>query len=304
MEQNRNTSPNNNNNNRNANDKGGEKKPRSNLLAIFLISVALVLGFSMMLDAIQDSKYEKKSYDEFLTIWEEGQLAEVEFQSDRIIFLTKEEAEKDPREQRACMTGLPRGGDTMALSAELRADGVKVETLIPDDNSYIWTILYYALTIGILVLFMSFIMKRLSGDGGPMVKSNAKVYMEKQTGVTFRDVAGQDEAKESLQEIIDFLNNPGKYTEIGAKLPKGALLVGSPGTGKTLLAKAVAGEAGVPFFSISGSDFEELYVGVGASRVRGLFQQAAKVAPCIISSTRSMPWVTEETIIWVTTTRP
>ena len=126
--------------------------------------------------------------------------------------------------------------------------------------------------------------KRMSGDGimGAMGGNKAKVYMEKQTGVTFQDVAGQDEAKESLQEIIDFLHNPGKYAEIGAKLPKGVLLVGSPGTGKTLLAKAVAGEAGVPFFSISGSDFEEMFVGVGASRVRSLFQQAAKVAPCII----------------------
>ena len=277
MEPNRNDSSKNNN----SNNKPGDKKPRGNLLMIFLISVALVLGISILYHAIDDSKYDKKSYDEFLTMWEAGELAEVEFQVDRILFLTKEEAEKEPRDQKACITGLPRGGDTMALSRELKADGIKVETKIADDNSYIWMILYYALMIGMLFLFMSFIMKRVSGDGG-MTKSNAKVYMEKETGVTFKDVAGQDEAKESLQEIIDFLNNPGKYTEIGAKLPKGALLVGSPGTGKTLLAKAVAGEAGVPFFSISGSDFEEMFVGVGASRVRGLFQQASKVAPCII----------------------
>ena len=148
----------------------------------------------------------------------------------------------------------------------------------------IFMILYNVVTFAALFGIMSMITKRM-GDGGMMGnfgKSRAKVYMEKQTGVTFRDVAGQDEAKESLQEIIDFLHNPAKYTEIGAKLPKGALLVGSPGTGKTLLAKAVAGEAGVPFFSISGSDFEEMFVGLGASRVRDLFQQAAKVAPCII----------------------
>ena len=277
MEPNRNDSSKNNN----SGNKPGDKKPRGNLLMIFLISVALVLGISILYDAISDSKYTKKSYDEFLTMWEAGELAQVEFQTDRILFLTKEEAEKEPRDQKACVTGLPRGGDTMALSQELKADGIKVETKIADDNSYIWMILYYALLIGGMFLFMSFLMKRVSGDGG-MTKSNAKVYMEKQTGVTFKDVAGQDEAKESLQEIIDFLNNPGKYTEIGAKLPKGALLVGSPGTGKTLLAKAVAGEAGVPFFSISGSDFEEMFVGVGASRVRGLFQQASKVAPCII----------------------
>jgi len=140
------------------------------------------------------------------------------------------------------------------------------------------------LMFGIMFFLLNSITKRMSGEGmmGGMGKSKAKVYMEKQTGVTFKDVAGQDEAKESLQEIIDFLHNPGKYTEIGAKLPKGALLVGSPGTGKTLIAKAVAGEADVPFFSISGSDFVEMFVGMGASRVRDLFQQAAKVAPCII----------------------
>ena len=278
MEPNRNDSPKDNNNNKNKPD---GKKTRPSLLLIFLISVAVVLFVSMMGDAIADSKYEKKSYDEFLAMWQEGQLAEVEFQGDRIVFLSREEAEKPARDQKACVTGLPSGGDTMTLSAQLKESGVKVDTKIHDDNSYIWMILYYALMIGMLFLFMSFIMKRMSGDGG-MGKSNAKVYMEKQTGVTFKDVAGQDEAKESLQEIIDFLNNPAKYTEIGAKLPKGALLVGSPGTGKTLLAKAVAGEAGVPFFSISGSDFEEMFVGVGASRVRGLFQQASKVAPCII----------------------
>ena len=145
-------------------------------------------------------------------------------------------------------------------------------------------ILSYAVMIGGMFLLMSMLSKRMSGDGmmGSFGKSKAKVYMEKKTGVTFQDVAGQDEAKESLQEIIDFLHNPTKYTDIGAKLPKGALLVGPPGTGKTLIAKAVAGEAGVPFFSISGSDFDDMFVGVGSNRVRDLFQQAAKVAPCII----------------------
>ena len=138
--------------------------------------------------------------------------------------------------------------------------------------------------IALLVVFMMVMSKRMGGDGalGGMGKSKAKVYMEKSTGVTFKDVAGQDEAKESLQEIIDFLHTPEKYAEIGAKLPKGALLVGPPGTGKTLLAKAVAGEADVPFFSVSGSDFEDTFVGVGSSRVRDLFKEAAKVAPCII----------------------
>ena len=271
-------------NNKNPNPNKPENKKKGNLLLIFLLSVALVLGISMIWDAISDSKYTKKDYDEFLSMWEAGELAEVEFQPDRILFLTKEEAAKEADQQKACVTGLPYGGDTMEMSAKLKADGIKVNTKIQDDNSYIWMILYYALMIGLMFAFMRFIMKRMSGEGalGGMGGNKAKVYMEKQTGVTFKDVAGQDEAKESLQEIIDFLNNPGKYTEIGAKLPKGALLVGSPGTGKTLLAKAVAGEAGVPFFSISGSDFVEMFVGMGASRVRALFQHAAKVAPCII----------------------
>jgi len=172
----------------------------------------------------------------------------------------------------------------MELAEELQASGVKVNQIIVEDNSTIVMILSYVIMFAVLFLLMRSLTKRLGGDGmmGGMGTSKAKVYMEKQTGVTFQDVAGQDEAKESLQEIIDFLHNPKKYTEIGAKLPKGALLVGSPGTGKTLLAKAVAGEANVPFFSISGSDFVEMFVGVGASRVRDLFQQAAKVAPCIV----------------------
>ena len=208
----------------------------------------------------------------------------MEIQSDRIIYMTKEEAGKPAAMQKACYTGLPGGGDLIALSEELDAMGVKVDKKIVEDNSLIMMILSYALMIGGLFLVMNLLTKRMGGDGmmGGIGKSKAKVYMEKQTGVTFKDVAGQDEAKESLQEIIDFLHNPQKYTAIGAKLPKGALLVGSPGTGKTLLAKAVAGEANVPFFSISGSDFVEMFVGMGASRVRDLFQQAAKVAPCII----------------------
>ena len=278
MEPNRNDSPKNNNDNKNKPD---GKKNRPSLLLIFLISVAVVLGATMLWKTISDSQYTKQTFTEFEQAWKSGQLEEVELHSDRIVYLTKEEAAKPAKDQKACFTNMPRGGDTLELSERLVASGIKVDTIIADDNSYIWMILYYALMIGGLFWFMSFIMKRMSGDGG-MGKSNAKVYMEKQTGVSFKDVAGQDEAKESLQEIIDFLNNPAKYTEIGAKLPKGALLVGSPGTGKTLLAKAVAGEAGVPFFSISGSDFEEMFVGVGASRVRGLFQQASKVAPCII----------------------
>ena len=211
-------------------------------------------------------------------------IAEVQLKYDRILYMTREEAAKDPSEQRACYTGLPQGTDGDALLQELHAMGVKTDSEIIEDNSMILSILYYAMMFAILFFFMRSLTKRMSGDGmmGGFGKSKAKVYMEKQTGITFKDVAGQDEAKESLQEIIDFLHNPQKYTAIGAKLPKGALLVGSPGTGKTLLAKAVAGEADVPFFSISGSDFVEMFVGMGASRVRDLFQQAQKVAPCII----------------------
>ncbi len=264
---------------------GDNKKPKNNIWVSLIICLAILLLGTYVFNMINDSKYTEKSYDHFLTIRESGQLAEVEFQSDRIIYLTKEEAAKPSGERKAFYTGLPRGGDTMAMAAELKAEGVsKVSTEIVEDNSFITMILSYALMFIPLFLIMRMVTKRMGGDGmmGGISKSKAKMYMERQTGITFRDVAGQDEAKESLQEIIDFLNNPQKYTDIGAKLPKGALLVGSPGTGKTLLAKAVAGEAGVPFFSISGSDFVEMFVGLGASRVRDLFKEAAKVAPCII----------------------
>ena len=277
MDPNRNDAPN----------KGGDsqnnKRPRSNLWATLIISVAIVLIISLVYTAVSNSQYTKATYDEFLEAMESGQLAEVELHSDRIFYLTKEEAAKEPSQQKVSVTGLPFG-DALALADKLAAMDVKVNQKIVEDNSTIVMILYYVIMFGLIFLFMRMITKRMSGDGmmGGFGKSTAKVYMEKQTGVTFKDVAGQDEAKESLQEIIDFLHNPQKYADIGAKLPKGALLVGAPGTGKTLLAKAVAGEAGVPFFSISGSDFEEMFVGVGASRVRDLFQQATKVAPSII----------------------
>ncbi len=261
-----------------------DKKPKINIWATIIISVAIILLISWVFNAITASQYTQTTYTHFLEEKEAGQLQEVELRADRIIYLTKEEAAKPAVEQKAFYTGLPSGGDTMALAAELDAMGVTVDRQIVEDNSGILMILSYVVMFGLVFGVMSMLTKRLSGDGimGGIGASKAKVYMEKQTGVTFRDVAGQDEAKESLQEIIDFLHSPQKYTDIGAKLPKGALLVGSPGTGKTLLAKAVAGEANVPFFSISGSDFVEMFVGVGASRVRDLFNQAAKVAPCII----------------------
>ena len=263
--------------------KSGDKKPRGNIVLALIITAVVVIGITSIYNAIMKSRYNETDYNQFLEVMDAGELAEVELRADRIIYMSKEEAGKPASQQKACYTGLPSGGDTMELARELADQGVKVKRQIVEDNSGIVMILYYALMIGAVFLLMHTLTKRMSDGGmGNFGKNNAKVYMEKQTGVTFKDVAGQDEAKESLQEIIDFLHDPQKYTDIGAKLPKGALLVGSPGTGKTLLAKAVAGEANVPFFSISGSDFEEVFVGVGASRVRDLFQQAAKVAPCIV----------------------
>ena len=265
--------------------KDGDKEPKGGLWLKLMIAVAAVFMISSIYNMISESQYNQTTWSDFRQAMETQQIVEVELQYDRIIYLTREEADKPANVQKACYTGLPSGADTMALADDLIAQGAKVNRKIVEDNSGIMMILSYALMIGGMFLITNMFARRMgSGDGmmGGFGKSKAKVYMEKQTGVTFKDVAGQDEAKESLQEIIDFLHNPGKYTEIGAKLPKGALLVGSPGTGKTLLAKAVAGEADVPFFSISGSDFVEMFVGMGASRVRDLFKEAAKVAPCII----------------------
>jgi len=272
----------------NRNDPDRNKKPegdrpKSQMWTALIITLALVLIFSWVFNTVRNSQYTQTTYTEFRAAMDQGKLSEVEIQYDRIVYMTKEEAAKDPSLQKACFTGLP-SGNILALADELVEKGVKVTQVITEDNSMIMMILYYVIMFSILFFFMRNLTRRMGGDGmmGGFGKSKAKVYMEKQTGVTFKDVAGQDEAKESLQEIIDFLHNPQKYTAIGAKLPKGALLVGSPGTGKTLLAKAVAGEADVPFFSISGSDFVEMFVGMGASRVRDLFKEAAKVAPCII----------------------
>ena len=278
MEPNRNDSKN------RSNKPGDNKRPKSSIWITLIISVAIVLAISLIYNAVARSQYTQTTYTEFREAMENGQLEEVQLLYDRVIYLTKEEAAKPAGQQKACFTGLPSYADTLALMDELYALGYDVNHQITEDNSGIIMILYYVFMFGIIFFTMRMLSKRMSGDGmmGGFGHSKAKMYMEKQTGVTFKDVAGQDEAKESLQEIIDFLHNPKKYTDVGAKMPKGALLVGSPGTGKTLLAKAVAGEAGVPFFSISGSDFEEMFVGVGASRVRDLFQQATKVAPSIV----------------------
>ena len=263
--------------------KPGGDRPKTNFWTPLIIALALVMLFGWVYNMVSNSQYTETSYSDFRTAMEQNQLAEVQYRGNRVYYLTREEAAKPAAQQRACYTGMP-AGDWLTLSNELVGNGVDVKEEIQEDNSFILMVLYYGITFAILFMFMRTLTKRMGGDGmmGGFGKSKAKVYMEKQTGVTFKDVAGQDEAKESLKEIIDFLHNPQRYAEIGAKLPKGALLVGSPGTGKTLLARAVAGEADVPFFSISGSDFVEMFVGMGASRVRDLFQQAAKVAPCII----------------------
>ena len=273
MEQNNNQNP----------QKPENKRPKGNVWLALMASVALILLISIVWNAVRKSQYTQTTFSDFITQLEENNLDEVEIRYDRVLYMTKEEAAKPAHQQKACFTGLPNG-DILALAERINATDASVDVQIVEDNSMIMMILSYVIMFGLFFGLMTLVTKRMGSGGmmGGMGASKAKVYMEKQTGVTFKDVAGQDEAKESLQEIIDFLHNPGKYTEIGAKLPKGALLVGSPGTGKTLLAKAVAGEAEVPFFSISGSDFEEMFVGVGASRVRDLFQQAAKVAPCII----------------------
>ena len=260
------------------------KKPKLNIWVTLALTIGIVLVISMVYNAISGSQYTETTYSEFKLAMDQGQLVEVQIQADRILYLTQEEAAKPANQQQAYYTGLPTGADTLLLSDQLHSMGVTVSKQIVEDNSFIYLILFYGI-MGILIFStMRTLSRRMSGEGimGGLGGNKAKVYMEKKTGVTFQDVAGQDEAKESLQEIIDFLNNPQKYAEIGATLPKGALLVGPPGTGKTLLAKAVAGEAGVPFFSISGSDFEEVFVGVGSSRVRDLFKEAAKVAPSII----------------------
>ena len=270
------------NNNRN-NNRPDNKKPRG-ILVTLLLTIAAMALIIFLFNSIRNSKFEESTFSEFLEKMESGELAEVELHTDKIVYLTKLEATKPDDEQRYYFTGLPTGVKTIDLAMELHSRDVEVLQIIEEDNSVILMILYYGGMFLLFFLLMRLLSKRMSGDGmmGGLGKSGAKVYMEKRTGVTFKDVAGQDEAKESLQEIIDFLHNPQKYADIGAKLPKGLLLVGSPGTGKTLLAKAVAGEADVPFFSISGSEFEEMFVGLGASRVRDLFQQAAKVAPCIV----------------------
>ena len=256
---------------------------------IFLMVAALIatLLINSLYTTIANAYLSEITYNEFQTYLDKDEIAELEFQSDRMVILTRDEAKKPSSQQRLYYTGYIPNVSNDDLKDRLDAQGVEYNTEIVEQASPIVTfVVTWLLPVIIMYALFSLLMrgmtKRMGGGIGGIGESKAKVYMEKSTGVTFADVAGQDEAKESLVEIIDFLHNPQKYAAIGAKLPKGTLLVGPPGTGKTLLAKAVAGEASVPFFSISGSDFVEMFVGVGASRVRDLFQQAAKVAPAII----------------------
>ena len=279
--------PNGNNNNDNRN---GDRR-RFSILTILIIAVAVTLLFNSLLSNVFSAGEKQVTYDAFLSAVESDAISQVEIQSDRIQFLRRDEMALSKSQRTVYYTGLLPNVDLTSLISTLEDNQVEFSGEIVENSTFTFLfswVLFPLLMLALLSLLMRFIISRSGGGAGgfgaigSIGKSKAKVYMEKETGVTFRDVAGQDEAKESLVEIIDFLHNPQKYAAIGAKLPKGALLVGSPGTGKTLLAKAVAGEARVPFFSISGSDFVEMFVGVGASRVRDLFQEASKVAPAII----------------------
>ena len=280
--------PNGNNNN---NDNRNGDRRRFSILTILIIAVAVTLLFNSLLSNVFSAGEKQVTYDAFLSAVETDAISQVEIQSDRIQFLRRDEMALPKSQRTVYYTGLLPNVDLTSLILTLEDNQVEFSGEIVENSTFTFLfswVLFPLLMLALLSLLMRFIISRSGGGAGgfgaigSIGKSKAKVYMEKETGVTFRDVAGQDEAKESLVEIIDFLHNPQKYAAIGAKLPKGALLVGSPGTGKTLLAKAVAGEARVPFFSISGSDFVEMFVGVGASRVRDLFQEASKVAPAII----------------------
>lgn len=283
--------PNDNNNNNN-------KKPRQPIMLFVLFALIAMFITSLLYSSAGSSTTEAITYTKFLKLVEEDQVKSVVFDGDQInIKLTKDASYKSKSQKSQLQAQLYKestGQDltmtyyTAYIADEdllplLKAHNVEIDGEIADSTAVIiYNVLSFVIPIVLLWILMSFLMKRMGGGAMGVGKSNAKVYVEKSTGVTFKDVAGQDEAKESLQEVVDFLHNPQKYTAIGAKLPKGALLVGPPGTGKTLLAKAVAGEAGVPFFSLAGSDFVEMFVGVGASRVRDLFKEAQKAAPCII----------------------
>ena len=291
------------NNGNNNNNNGGDNKNNKNgsmFLAFLVISLLALFFMSYVNRQVEGMSSEEISYSKFLELVGEDKVKSVEISSTQIEITMKDsgketEEENQSKSENNTTSLMPQTGkskityytgivDDPDLLPLLKEHDVVVKGTIPDNTSvWIYNILSFVIPLVLVWVLFAFIAKRMGGGGVMGVgKSNAKVYVEKKTGVTFKDVAGEDEAKESLQEVVDFLHNPQKYTEIGAKLPKGALLVGPPGTGKTLLAKAVAGEANVPFFSLAGSSFVEMFVGVGASRVRDLFKEAQKQAPCII----------------------
>ena len=271
----------NNNNNGNNGDNNNKNNKNGQMIMVFiLVSLVSLFIMSMVMNRYTSMSTSEISYSDFLQMVEDGKVESVEFDSYQINITPVSENKNSYLQEQTYYCGRLDDPDLLPL---LKDKGITISRVIPDNTStWIYNILSFLLPLVLIWILMGVLMKRMGGGAMGVGKSTAKVYVEKTTGVTFKDVAGQDEAKESLQEVVDFLHNPKKYREIGAKLPKGALLVGPPGTGKTLLAKAVAGEAGVPFFSLAGSDFVEMFVGVGASRVRDLFKEAQKQAPCII----------------------
>ena len=274
----------------NGNGDQGPQNPKnkSSLLVLLICVLATLLIWTLFSNIIQSSTSKKITYDKFVEMLEEGKIKAVELQDGMLTIIPREQKVEGIEFQYSATA--MEDGDALVKRIEeaekKTGKEISYNAVLPDPTgSVIYTIVSLLVPFLLLIVGMNWIMRKMNKGGGMMGgvgKSKAKAYVQKETGVTFKDVAGEDEAKESLQEVVDFLHNPVKYTTIGAKLPKGALLVGPPGTGKTLLAKAVAGEAHVPFFSLSGSDFVEMFVGVGASRVRDLFEEAKKNAPCII----------------------
>ena len=261
------------------NGSGGGPKNRQTILIILICLLVSLMVMGLLNNALGGITSEDLDYSKFLDMVNNDEVQEVVLKSGTLTVTPKDQKSEGITYQVTMM------GDEQELVDLLQEKGITYHKDPPDSTgTIIYTLLTVILPVVMLVAVMVWVMRSMNKGGGVMGvgKSRAKAYVQKETGVTFRDVAGQDEAKESLQEVVDFLHNPGKYTTIGAKLPKGALLVGPPGTGKTLLAKAVAGEAHVPFFSMSASEFVEMFVGVGASRVRDLFEEAKKNAPCII----------------------
>lgn len=262
------------------NNRGGQ-----GIMAFILLTLVALFVYALISNSISHASTQEKSYSDFIKQLDKGNVKSVEFDSYEIDYKLVDDGHKDY--DITYYTGRVADDElvpTLKKAKTSEGKSIEIKAAIPDNTStWIFNILSFIVPLILLWVLLAFVSKKMGGSMGMGVgKSTAKVYVEKSTGVTFKDVAGQDEAKESLQEVVDFLHNPKRYTDIGAKLPKGALLVGPPGTGKTLLAKAVAGEAGVPFFSLAGSDFVEMFVGVGASRVRDLFKEAQKMAPCII----------------------